>query len=413
MLTPRPFWVDRIEGLWRSRSIVWLAGARRLGKTVLGRQVPEAQVFNCDLPSVRERLADPELFYGSLAADCRIVLDEVHRADDPSGLLKIGADEHPGVRILATGSSTLHASARFRDSLVGRKWPLRLAPVLWRECPDWLGAADLDRRLLHGGFPEQLLAAAPDPQWFEEWAESFFARDVHALFGTRNRTGFLRAASQAFARNGELLDVTSLARDAGVSRPTAVSYLDLLDACQVTVRLPPFHGGGRREMVRRPRLYALDTGLVCHFRGWTGLRPTDRGPLWENLVLDELLTAVPRQRPPLLARRGRARGGLRGGGATRPGGGGRGEGVAPGLRRPVAAGVPGRLSARTQPALLPARGRALPQALRRAHGDRLRPAPRRVADRRVTRDLCTRTSPPRQGGRPVGRCNRRRRIRHA
>jgi hypothetical protein len=137
MSTPRPFWVDRIETLWQSRNIVWLAGARRLGKTVLGRQFPEAQVFNCDLPSVRERLADPELFYGSLAADCRIVLDEVHRAEDPSGLLKIGADEHPGVRILATGSSTLHASARFRDSLVGRKWPLRLAPVLWRECPDW------------------------------------------------------------------------------------------------------------------------------------------------------------------------------------------------------------------------------------------------------------------------------------
>lgn len=294
MLTPRPFWVDRIETLWRSRNIVWLAGARRLGKTVLGRQIPGAQVFNCDLPSVRERLADPELFYATLGPDRRIVLDEVHRAEDPSGLLKIGADEHPGVRILATGSSTLHASARFRDSLVGRKWPLRLAPVLWRECPDWLGADDLDRRLLHGGFPEQLLAAEPDPQWFEEWTDSFFARDVHALFGARNRAGFLRAVSLAFARNGELLDISSLGRDAGVSRPTAVHYLDLLDACQVAFRLPPFHGGGRREMVRRPRLYAFDTGLVCHFKGWTRLRPADRGPLWENLVLDELLTAVPR-----------------------------------------------------------------------------------------------------------------------
>lgn len=61
MLTSRPFWVERIETLWRSRNIVWLAGARRLGKTVLSRQIPKAQVFNCDLPSVRERLADPEL----------------------------------------------------------------------------------------------------------------------------------------------------------------------------------------------------------------------------------------------------------------------------------------------------------------------------------------------------------------
>ena len=66
----------------------------------------------------------------------------------------------------------------------------------------------------------------------------------------------------------------------------------MLEDCQLTVRLPPFHGGGRRELARRPRIYGLDTRLVCHLRGWTHRRPVDRGLLWENLVLDEL-TAVP------------------------------------------------------------------------------------------------------------------------
>lgn len=293
---PRSFWVNRVERAWESRSIVWLSGARRLGKTVLSQQVPNARYLNCELPSVRDRLADPESFFTHLPPGSRIVLDEVHRTEDPAGLLKIGADAWPETRVLATGSSTLYASRRFSDSLVGRKWPVRFAPVLWRETPEWIGAEDLERRLLNGGFPDQLLAAAPDPLWFEEWMDSFFARDIMPLFDIRGRGGFLRVVASAFVRNGELLDISSVARDAGVSRPTAVQYLDILDDCHVTVRVPPFHGGGRRELVRRPRLYALDTGLVCHLRGWTTLRAADRGPLWENLVLDELLTAIPQSR---------------------------------------------------------------------------------------------------------------------
>ena len=106
-LHPRPFWVRRILDLGQSRSIVWLAGARRLGKTVLARQIPGVRHFNCDLPSVRARLADPEEFFASLPDGSRIALDEVHRAEDPAGLLKIGADGFPGVSVLATGSSTL------------------------------------------------------------------------------------------------------------------------------------------------------------------------------------------------------------------------------------------------------------------------------------------------------------------
>ncbi len=293
---PRALWVDRVERAWNSRSIVWLSGARRLGKTVLSRQVPDGRYFNGDLPSVRDRLTDPESFFGSLPPRSRIVLDEVHRAEDPAGLLKVAADAWPDIRVLATGSSTLYASRRFRDSLVGRKWPIRFAPVLWRETADWTGAADLERRLLNGGFPDQLLLPAPDPLWFEEWMDSFFARDILPLFDIRGRGGFLRVVASVIVRNAELLDISSLARDAGVSRPTAVHYLDILDGCHLTVRVPPFHGGGRRELVRRPRVYAVDTGLVCHLRGWTDLRPADRGPLWENLVLDELLTAIPQSR---------------------------------------------------------------------------------------------------------------------
>jgi len=126
----RPLWLDKIKQAWKRRSIVWLSGVRRVGKTTLANMLPDAVYMNCDLPSVVRSLEDPELFLSGQPTDKVLILDEVHRLDDPSGLLKIAADLFPGLRILATGSSTLAATRKFRDSLTGRKQAVHLSPVL-------------------------------------------------------------------------------------------------------------------------------------------------------------------------------------------------------------------------------------------------------------------------------------------
>lgn len=289
----RPVWLGLIEKLWAQRSIIWLSGVRRVGKTSLCQQLAGAQYLNCDLPSVRRQLADPELFYSQQRPGSTLILDEVHRVEDPSLLLKIAADAFPAIRILATGSSTLQATRKFSDALTDRKRALHLLPVLWRECPDDFEVPDLDRRLLHGGLPEQLLGEAPDPAFFEDWMDGFYARDIQELFGVRNRTGFLGLLRLACLRNGGQLDINDLAKETGLSRPTVMSNLDAMEIAHAVVRIPPYHGGGAREIIRQPRIYAFDTGLVAHVRGWTALRDSDRGPLWENLVLDELRFSLP------------------------------------------------------------------------------------------------------------------------
>lgn len=101
---------------------------RRVGKTTLARMLPDTVYLNCDLPSVCRRLTDPESFYDGLKKGATIVFDEVHRLDDPSRLLKIAADEYPHLKVLATGSSTLAATRKFRDSLTGRKLMIYLPP---------------------------------------------------------------------------------------------------------------------------------------------------------------------------------------------------------------------------------------------------------------------------------------------
>ena len=160
----RALWLSRVRQAWSRRSVVWLSGVRRAGKTTLARMLPDAAYVNCDLPSAARAADDPELFLGGRAAGSILVLDEVQRLSDPSRLLKIAADVFPQLRILATGSSTLAATTKFRDTLAGRKAGVHLVPVLWEECADPFGVPDFDRRLLHGGLPEPLLASRKDPR---------------------------------------------------------------------------------------------------------------------------------------------------------------------------------------------------------------------------------------------------------
>jgi len=286
----RPFWIRRVRQAWEKRPIAWLSGVRRVGKTTLARMIPGITYLNCDLPSVARQLEDPESFYDGLRKGAKVVFDEIHRLAEPSRLLKIAADAYPHLRVLATGSSTLAATRKFRDALTGRKQSIYLPPVLWTECADVFGVPDLDRRLLHGGLPEPLLAEAKDPSFFSEWMDSFYARDIQELFAIRSRTGFMKLLALLMRQSGGLVDYASLAQLSDLSRPTVKAHVEAMSIAHAVFLLPPFHGGGRREITRRPKCYAFDTGFVTFARGWETIREDDRGLLWEHLALDTLRT---------------------------------------------------------------------------------------------------------------------------
>jgi len=284
----REFWLKKLRDGWKIRSLIWLSGVRRSGKTTLSRMIKDAVYMNCDLPSVQRRLENPEFFFSNIPAKSTVIFDEIHRLKDPAGLLKIGADVFPGLKILATGSSTLDATRKFRDSLTGRKINIQLMPVLWSECRSGFKINDLDRRLLHGGLPEFLLMKKTHGDLFSEWIDSYYARDIQEIFSVRNRTGFLTMMKLLFLQSGGVLEITSIARESGLSRPTVMAHLEALEVAHAIKLLKPFYGGGIKEIVRRPKLYAFDTGFVCHVKGWNEIRDTDRGILWEHLVLDML-----------------------------------------------------------------------------------------------------------------------------
>jgi len=291
-MTSRPFWIDKVYQLWEKRSIIWLSGVRRVGKTYLCKMIPDHQYFNCDLPSVARRLDDPEAFLHSINLDSIMIFDEVHQLENPSQLLKIAADEYPQLKIIATGSSTLEATDKFRDSLTGRKSNLYLSPILWSECASAFNNSSFDHRLLYGGLPEPFLSSNKDEEFFSEWIDSYYARDIQELFSIRNRAGFLKLAEILLRQSGGQINYKELSKLAGISLPTTSSYLEALRIAHFVFFLRPFHSGAAREILKQPKAYAFDTGFVTFAKGWNEIRLQDRGILWEHLVLDMLRAQV-------------------------------------------------------------------------------------------------------------------------
>ncbi len=283
----RDFWLERIAQAWRQKSIVWLAGVRRAGKTFLARSLGETNFLDCELPRVRRDLEDPEDFFRHVTGR-RIVFDEIHRLKNPAELLKIAADHFPHLRILATGSSTLAATRKFRDTLTDRKRVIHLTPMIWQDLLDFR-QPDLSHRFLQGGLPPFFMHPRSLDEDFTDWMDSYWSKDIQALFRFDRRFAFLRFVELIFARSGGIFEATSFAADCEVSRPTIHNFLSALETTFVATRVRPYSTRKTTEIVAAPRVYAFDTGFVCYYRGWQTLRPDDCGPLWEHLVLNELL----------------------------------------------------------------------------------------------------------------------------
>ena|SRR5437660_176572 len=283
----RRFWQTKVEEAWSERTIVWLAGVRRVGKTTLCQSLADIEYFDCELPRVRRIMEDPEDFLKGLGRR-RVVLDEVHRLPNPSELLKIAADHYPKVRVLATGSSTLGASAKFKDTLAGRKRNIWLAPMCLEDLDD-AGRPDLVHRFLRGGLPPFFLAENFPERDFQEWMDAYWAKDIQELFRLERRSSFQKFAELVMAQSGGLFEATRFTAPCEVSRSTISNYLKVLEATLVAHVVRPFNTHRAAEIISAPKVYGFDTGFVCYHRGWQQLRRDDMGLLWEHFVLNEIM----------------------------------------------------------------------------------------------------------------------------
>lgn len=289
-ISPRRFWLQRIEKAWQRRPLIWLTGVRRVGKTTLSRSIESCDYFDCELPKTRLLMQDPESFLESLGKK-RVILDEIHRLNNPAELLKIASDHFPHLKVLATGSSTLQASSKFRDTLTGRKTEIWLTPIICEELDFF--EATLSQRLKRGGLPPALLATSWQESDYQEWMDSYWAKDIQELFRLERRWSFQKFLELIFVNSGGIFEANHYATPCEISRTTVANYLNVMEMTKSAFVIRPYSKRAATEIVSAPKVYAFDTGFICYHRGWTDLRPEDLGILWEHIVLNEIQAKNP------------------------------------------------------------------------------------------------------------------------
>lgn len=286
MLIQRLFWKKLIEDAWQEKNILWLMGVRRIGKTSLCHSLKGIEYFDCERPRVRQLFVDPESFLEAQNGKL-IALDEIHRLDNPSEVLKLAADHYPNIKIIATGSSTLGASKKFKDTLTGRKREVWLTPLLLEEMV-LFGNEDIRHRFLFGGFPSFFEKKSLPEKDFQEWIDAYWAKDIQELFSVGKRSSFLRFAELLLANSGGMFEATRFSDACEVSRETITNYLQVLEETFIVSVVRPYSTHKQTEIVKQPKVYGFDTGFVNYAKGRNELRADDLGSLWEQCVLNEI-----------------------------------------------------------------------------------------------------------------------------
>ncbi len=277
---------------------VALIGPRQVGKTTLALKIADGRdAIYLDLESEadRARLADPELYLAD-HIDELVVLDEVHRApglfEALRGSIDRGRREGRGTgRFLLLGSAALDLLAQSGETLAGRVAFVELNPFDVTE----VGAAALDELWIRGGFPESFLANgdAASLRWRRDFIRTYLERDIPQL-GPRIPAETLRRLWTMLAhQQGGLLNVAQLARGLGLTGVTVGHYLDLLVDLLLVRRLQPRLTNTGKRLVRSPKVYVRDTGLMHALLGLVDkeavLGHPVAGPSWEGMVIENVI----------------------------------------------------------------------------------------------------------------------------
>jgi hypothetical protein len=304
--------------------VAFLTGPRQSGKTTLARATfPDFAYVNLEDPERRrEALEDPRGLLTRSEPEPGLILDEVQRAPELLSMLQVFVDDHRLSRVLLTGSQQLLMNEKISQSLAGRAATVELMPFSLAELAGRapLGIEDLERaktaprerprasleEVLFTGFFPPIHDRAPDTvTWLDSYLRTYVERDVRMLTNVGDLDTFDRFLRLCAGRVGQLLNVVSLAADAGVSHMTARRWLSVLTASYLVELLRPHHRNFRKRLVKTPKLYFTDTGLLCRLLGVqdaSQLRSHPmRGAIFENLVVMELSKVFRHQgrRPPL------------------------------------------------------------------------------------------------------------------
>lgn len=274
--------------------VVTITGPRQSGKTTLCRKVFAHKPYaNLESPDIRQfAIDDPRGFLAQYPDGA--ILDEIQRTPDLTSYLQpmVDEDQREGLFIL-TGSQQFEVSITINQSLAGRTALVKLLPFTTEEIQSVFPLPDIDRLIYHGFYPRIWDKQLNPTQALGDYFETYIERDLRQLIAIKDLNLFQRFIKLCAGRIGQLLNVNSIANDAGISHTTARNWLSILEASYIIFFLQPYHTNISKRLVKSPKLYFYDVGLAAFVLGIENAKQLSRDPLrgslFENMVIAETL----------------------------------------------------------------------------------------------------------------------------
>lgn len=293
---------------------VAVTGARQTGKTTLMKEafgsVQGIKYVTLDYPMLRNLAQnDPEMFLQQYPAP--VIIDEIQYAPELLPYIKIRIDEDrkPGQYFL-TGSQMFHLMKNLSESLAGRVglvslYGLSNREITGRKANVFLPTNQFETlpaetvvsifdKIYRGGMPQMVVDPMLQPEdYFSAYVQTYIERDIRDLIEIKKERSFLSFLSCSAARTGQELNINSIASDVGIDGKTAERWLSLLVTSGLVFLLQPYSGNTIKRIVKRPKLYFMDTGLACYLSLWNNPRALENsamaGAMFETYVLSELI----------------------------------------------------------------------------------------------------------------------------
>lgn len=286
----------KIRSAFADYSCVVLLGPRQSGKTTLARHLfGDFTYVSLEAPDVRDRARiDPRTFFQHYSGS--LILDEVQRAPELLSYLQGILDDPANRRqFLLTGSHNLLLLEGVAQTLAGRTRMFSLLPMSQAELSEngVRPEQSLDQRMFHGGYPRIYHRSLDPTEWLGQYYATYVERDVRSIANIGDLDLFDRFTRLVAGRAGQILNLASLGSDCGVSQPTAAAWMSVLKTSYVSFTLEPHFRNFNKRLIKSPKPYFFDTGLLCYL-----LRITDpvqiathplRGAIFENWVVAETL----------------------------------------------------------------------------------------------------------------------------